>query len=138
MGRNGLTCLVGTLVTIAMLLSIGKGGLRGSAFQLLKLVSTDPTFSPNEKTKTALSRSYGIVVGDFSTIIETRRLSARPSGLSEPSVFLFGAIGYCSPNPLVEIFAAKTPPFLTSQSFTACARSRESCMFVAVVPLESV
>lgn len=129
MGRNGLTCLVETLVTIAMLLSIGKGGLRGSAFQLLKLVRTEPS---------SLSRSYGTVAGDFSTIIETRRLSARPSGLSEPSVFLFGAIGYCSPNPFVETFAAKTPPFLTSQSFTACARSRESCMFVAFVPLESV
>src|SRR2546423_15178373 len=107
MGRNGLTCLVETLVTIAMLSSIGNGGLRGSAFQLLKLVRTEP-FS--------LSRSYGTVAGDFSTIIETRRLSARPSGLSEPSVFLFGAFGYCWPNPFVEVFAAKTPPFLTSQS----------------------
>src|SRR5438552_13860085 len=105
---------------------------------LLWNVKVRPHYSRNEKTKAALSRSYGIVVGDFSTIIETRRLSARPSGLSEPSVFLFGAIGYCSPNPFAETFSAKTPPFLTSQSFTACARSRESSMFVAFVPLESV
>src|SRR5437868_15346345 len=68
MGRNGLTCLVETLVTIVIVLSISKGGLRGSAFQLLKLVRTEPS---------SLSRSYGTVVGDFSTIIETRRLSAR-------------------------------------------------------------
>ena len=33
----------------------------------------------------------------FSTMIETRRFKARPSGLSLPSAFLFRAIGYCSP-----------------------------------------
>src|SRR5260370_36868861 len=79
----------------------------------------------------------GVEAG-FSTIIETRRFKARPSGLSLPSAFLFAAIGYCSPKPFVVILGAATPPFFTSQSFTACARSRESCMLVAFVPLESV
>src|SRR5207248_7534572 len=82
---------------------------RSDPILLLWNVKVRSHSSPNEKTKAALSRSYGVVAGDFSTIIETRRLSARPSGLSEPSVFLFGAIGYCSPNPFVETFAAKTP-----------------------------
>jgi hypothetical protein len=39
-------------------------------------------------------------------MIETRRLSARPSGLSAPSALLFGAIAYGSPNPLVEMLAS--------------------------------
>src|SRR5207248_10767244 len=103
---------------------------RSDPILLLWNVKVRSHSSPNEKTKAALSRSYGVVAGDFSTIIETRRLSARPSGLSDPSVVLFGALGDCSPNPFVAIFAVKTPPYSCSQSFTVCARSHHSCTLV--------
>ena len=53
--------------------------------------------------------------GVFSTMIGTRRFNARPIGLSLPSGLRFGATGFCSPNPFVEMLAAGTPPFFTNQ-----------------------
>ena len=67
-------------------------------------------------------------------MIVTRRFLARPTTLSLPSGFVFGATGFSSPKPFAEMCFGATPPFLTSQSFTEVARSRESCRLIALPP----
>src|SRR5260370_17939815 len=68
------------------------------------------------------------VEGGFSTIIETRRFKARPSGLSLPSAFLFAAIGYCSPKPFVVILVQQHHRFSPANpSRPAPARAKAAC-----------
>ena len=74
----------------------------------------------------------------FSTVIWTRRFCARPSGLSLPSGFMFGATGFSSPKPSVVMFLAGRPLFFTNHRFTATARSFESARFLFWLPIESV
>ena len=57
--------------------------------------------------------------------ISTRRFNCRPSGLSEPSGFVFGARGRRSPNPRVNIRLRATPR-AANHSLTALARRSDN------------
>src|SRR5271156_2135169 len=83
--------------------------------------------------------SHGPVWGPVCVnTISTRRFFCRPSGSSEPSVFLFGATGLVSPQPWVVMRDPVIDAFATSQFFTASARFSDNFMLYGWVPLPSV
>jgi len=59
------------------------------------------------------------------TTTSTRRFFARPSGSSEPSGFVFGAIGFVLPQPRARTRAASVAVWDTNHSDTAPARLSE-------------
>src|SRR5579884_3428639 len=76
-------------------------------------------------------------VGAFTAkTIVTRRLSARPAGLSDPSGLVLGATGSADPRPL----AWNVTPGRAGRrsATTAAARACERGMFTWSVPIESV
>ena len=65
-----------------------------------------------------------VVSPHFLTTISTRRFFARPSGLSEPSGFLFGAAGRFAPKPsVVKVIPPRPCP--VNHRLTDSARRRE-------------